>query len=158
MEKIVVSACLLGEPCRYDGKSCPNPMVIDFCSDKQVYPVCPEVLGGLLIPRISCEIRGNRVISKTGENHTKEYQRGARKVLELMQREKITMAVLKSKSPSCGVGKVYDGTFTGTLTEGDGICAQMLKQHGLSVMNEEQLGFELESRKFFLENVRKKAL
>lgn len=142
MDKIIVSACLLGEPCRYDGKSYPSQEVIDYIKDKQVYPVCPEVLGGLSTPRSSCEIICGEVISKQGTNCTLQYMKGANEVLTLAKINNIDIAILKSKSPSCGYGEIYDGSFSSKLVKGNGICAEMLVNNGIKVINSDEIAFK----------------
>lgn len=142
MEKVIVSACLLGEPCRYDGKSCPNQMVIDYVKDKEVYAVCPEQLGGLQTPRASCEIIDGKVMNTQGIDCTKQYIDGAMKVLELAKKENISLAILKSKSPSCGYGEVYDGSFCRKLIKGNGICAEMLVNNAVNVINSDKITFK----------------
>lgn len=134
--KIVVSACLAGFSCRYDGKANTVPFIQELYQQKLVLPVCPECLGGLPVPRIPCEIRQHRVISKTGTDCTYEYRKGAFLALQYARFYGAKMAVLKAKSPSCGVGQIYDGTFTKTLVAGDGIFAQMLKANHFFVCTE----------------------
>lgn len=136
--KILVSACLLGFPCRYDGKRCPSESVIKLAAHHILIPVCPEQSGGLPTPRIPSEIRADRVISREGTDVTEQFRRGALAALETAKLNDIDTAVLKSKSPSCGSGMVYDGSFRGILKEGDGICASLLKQHGITVYDESQ--------------------
>ncbi|NBK96773.1 MAG: DUF523 domain-containing protein [Erysipelotrichia bacterium] len=147
LEKVLVSACLLGEKCRYDKKSCPQKTVIEYVKDKQVFPVCPEAMGGLAIPRTSCEIVNEQVLNAQGIDYTKEYVLGAKKVLKIAQKEHIQTAILKSKSPSCGVGEIYDGTFSGKLKEGNGICAQILMKHGINVINSDEIAFKTKKDK-----------
>ncbi len=133
---IIVSACLVGRKCRYDGSDNKNENVIQRLKDIKYYEVCPEELGGLSTPRTPCEIRDERVLSKFGEDFTQEFETGAKTVLALALMHHVKLAVLKSKSPSCGCGLIYDGTFTKTLTKGDGVCAKLLKEHGINVINE----------------------
>lgn len=142
MGKIIVSACLLGEPCRYDGKSCLSQEVIEYVKNQQVFMVCPEVLGGLPIPRDSCEIVCERVISKVGDDHTQAYVKGAEAVLALAKKEKIDCAILKSKSPSCGYGEIYDGSFSANLVKENGICAKILVNNGVKVINSDEIAFK----------------
>ncbi len=134
--KLLVSACLLGAPCRYDGRSKRNEAVCALAEAFELIPVCPEVLGGLPTPRTPSERRGTRVVRKDGRDVTVEYRRGAEAALETARREGAAAAVLKERSPSCGSGEVYDGTFTGTLTAGDGVTAEVLKAHGFAVFGE----------------------
>ena len=135
-ENILVSACLLGEKCRFDGKSKPCDKVIKLNEKYNLIPVCPEVLGGLETPRTPCEIRNGKVISANGIDRTIEYTTGAQIALEIAKENNCKVAILKSKSPSCGKGKIFDGTFSGTLTDGNGITAQLLTENGIDVYNE----------------------
>jgi len=137
--KILVSACLLGAACRYDGKSKRYGAVEELCRRHEVVPVCPEQLGGLPTPRVPAERQGDRVVTKTGGDVTAEYRRGAEEALHLAQLLGCTVAVLKERSPSCGSGQIYDGSFTGTLTDGFGVAAQLLRSHGIRVLGESEL-------------------
>ena len=139
MEKIIVSACLLGIPCRYDGKSKPNDEVVALSRKYELIPVCAEALGGLPTPRIPAEIVNDKVLRKDGADVTLEYNKGAQKVLEIARSSSCKTAILKSKSPSCGRGEIYDGTFTKTLTQGNGICSELLIKNGITVINEKEL-------------------
>ena len=139
MEKILVSACLLGEPCRYDGRSKPISQVIALKDKYELIPVCAEVLGGLPTPRIGAEIVGERVVRSDGVDVTFEYHTGARCVLEIAKGQGITKAILKSKSPSCGKGEVYDGTYTRTLTEGNGVLTDLLLKNNIDVFSETEI-------------------
>ena len=140
--KVAVSACLLGVPCRYDGKSKPSPQVQAYLEDHgcEVIKICPEVMGGLAIPHPAHEIQrtseGRRVVDRAGNDHTEAFETGARKACECAKAAGCTHALLKAKSPSCGVGQVYDGTFSKTLVPGDGVAAAMLKEQGLVVATE----------------------
>ena len=137
--KILVSACLLGVACRYDGRSKAYPLMDELCRRHQVVPVCPEIFGGLPTPRTPAERQGTQVVTKNGGDVTDNYRRGAEEVLRLAQRLGCTAAVLKERSPSCGSGEVYDGTFTGTLRPGDGVTAEVLRSHGIRVLGESEL-------------------
>ncbi len=136
MENILVSACLLGVSCRYDGKSKPNENVIALKDRYNIIPVCPEIMGGLPTPRKASEIQGCQVVMGDGTNVTKEYRKGAEEVLRLCRLFGCKRAVLKEKSPSCGCGKVYDGTFSGKLIDGNGITAKLLMENGIEVFGE----------------------
>lgn len=136
MENILVSACLLGVSCRYDGKSKPNENVIALKDRYNIIPVCPEIMGGLPTPRKASEIQGFQVVMGDGTNVTKEYRKGAEEVLKLCRLFGCKRAVLKEKSPSCGCGKVYDGTFSGKLIDGNGITAKLLMENGIEVFGE----------------------
>ena len=137
--KILISACLLGIPCRYDGKAKPQPWAEVLAARHDLVPVCPEQLGGLPTPRTPSERRGDRVVMNTGADVTEQYRRGAACALRLYQLLGCKAAVLKERSPSCGCGAVYDGTFTGTLTAGDGVTAALLQAHGIRVLGESQV-------------------
>lgn len=136
MENILVSACLLGVSCRYDGKSKPNENVIALKDRYNIIPVCPEIMGGLPTPRKASEIQGFQVVMGDGTNVTKEYRKGAEEVLKLCRLFGCKRAVLKEKSPSCGCGKVYNGTFSGKLIDGNGITAKLLMENGIEVFGE----------------------
>ena len=136
--KYIVSACLLGDNCKYNGKNNYCKEIDEFLKDKEYIKVCPECLGGLSIPRVPAEINGNRVINKEGIDVTKEYLLGAKKTLDICQKNGCTCAILKSRSPSCGCGKVYDGTFTDHLIDGDGITSKLLKEHSIKVINSDE--------------------
>ena len=139
MKKILVSACLLGTPCRYDGKSKPINSVINLKNKYELVPVCAEVLGGLPTPRIGAEIVGDRVLRADGVDVTENYQQGANRVLEIARENNCKIAILKSKSPSCGKNGVYDGTFTRTLINKNGILADLLISNGIRVLDETEI-------------------
>lgn len=139
LNKLLISACLLGEPCRYDGKSKPVTAVERLKDKYEFLPVCPECMGGLTTPREPCEIVGGRVCTADGTDRTAEYTAGAEAVLALAKANGCTMAVLKARSPSCGLGEIYDGSFTKTLVAGNGITAELLIKNGITVFNEDQL-------------------
>lgn len=140
--RIVVSACLAGFSCRYDGKANTVPYIEELYRRNLALPVCPECLGGLPIPRVPCEIIGDKVISKEGLDCTNAYRLGAFSALQYVRFFGAKMAILKAKSPSCGAGQVYDGTFTRRLIAGDGIFAQMLKANHFLVCTEKDLPAE----------------
>ncbi len=137
--KILVSACLLGTPCRYDAKSKPDACVIALSKKHELIPVCAEVLGGLPTPRIPSEIMGDKVINREGVDVTDEYHKGAQRVLDIAIENGCKIAILKSKSPSCGRDEIYDGSFTRTLTQGNGICAGLLMKNGITILNEKEI-------------------
>ena len=139
MENILVSACLLGVACRYDGKRKPNEAVIALKEKYNLIPVCPEIMGGLPTPRLPSEIRGETVIMENGEDVTDKYSKGAEETLRLARLFGCGKAVLKEKSPSCGSGRIYDGTFSKTLTEGNGVTAGMLLANGIMVAGETEI-------------------
>ena len=139
MKTILVSRCLLGERCRYDGASRPCPGIEKLRERFTVVPICPECDGGLPIPRPAGERRGDRVETEDGRDLTPFYRRGAEIALAKAKETGATLACLKSKSPSCGVGEIYDGTFSGRLTGGDGVTAELLKANGIAVFPETEL-------------------
>ena len=137
--RILVSACLLGVSCRYDGKSKPHPAVLALQGQHQLIPVCGEIFGGLPTPRSPAERVGDRVQTEDGRDVTQEYHRGAEEVLALARRLDCKVALLKERSPSCGTGEIYDGSFTHTLTAGDGVTAELLRANGIAVFGESRL-------------------
>lgn len=142
---ILVSHCFLGEPCRYNGTGCLDRQIIELHrAGHNLIPVCPEVLGGLDIPRSPAERQPDgRVLTQSGQDVTAAYQAGAERVLEIAKKNNCQVAVLKARSPSCGCGEIYDGTFTHTLNSGWGVTAQLLKEEGLEIMDEEHLQYWL---------------
>ena len=138
-EPILVSACLLGLSCRYDGKQKPCSAVLNFQENVTFIPFCPECMGGLPTPRPPAEIQGTQVINAEGADVTAQYRKGAEQALLLCKTLGIRKAILKSRSPSCGKGEIYDGSFSKTLTEGNGITAELLLKNGINVLNEEEL-------------------
>lgn len=137
--RLLISACLLGCPCRYDGASKPHPGCDALWARHTVVPVCPEKLGGLPTPRPPAERRDGRVVTAAGADVTTAYRRGAEEALRLCRVFGCEAALLKERSPSCGCGAVYDGSFTATLTVGDGVTAALLKAEGISVYGESHL-------------------
>ena len=137
--KILVSACLMGVGCRYDGKSNELPQLEELLEGHTCIPACAEVFGGLPTPRHPAENVGDRVVNKEGQDVTTQFARGAKEVARLAQVTGCTAALLKERSPSCGCGQVYDGTFTKTLVAGDGLTAKALKELGLTVYGESEI-------------------
>lgn len=137
--RYVVSACLAGEPCRYDGSAQACPAVSRLVEQGRAVSVCPEVLGGLETPRSPCERVGDRVMNRDGQDVTEPFERGAAMATALARENGCTAAILKSRSPSCGFGRIYDGTFSHQFCEGDGVWAQNLRQQGFSLYSEESL-------------------
>ena len=137
--KILVSACLLGENCKYSGGNNLAEGLEQNLTAKGIgiVPVCPECAGGLPTPRVPAERLGDRVVNKVGEDVTPQFMAGARAALEAAQTHGCQYAILKKNSPSCGCGTIYDGTFTGTLTTGDGVAAELLKREGIAIFNED---------------------
>lgn len=134
--RLLISACLLGCRCRYDADAKPQPWIAALAERHTLVPVCPEQLGGLATPRPPAERQGDRVVTRTGADVTAQYRRGAEEALRLCRVLDCQAALLKERSPSCGCGAVYDGTFTGTLTGGDGVTAALLKAAGVPVYGE----------------------
>ena len=139
MSKIIVSACLLGENCKYNGGNNYDPRVAALCEGREVIPVCPEVLAGLGIPRIPIEIRGGKVIRRDGTEVDAAIRSAVGEILEQIKDEDIQCAILKARSPTCGARQVYDGTFSGKLVDGAGVLAQALKDAGYIVLDNEEL-------------------
>ncbi len=133
---ILVSACLLGVSCRYSGGGELRPEIKELMKEHHLIPVCPEQLGGLATPRCPAERQGSRVMTKEGTDVTEAYRRGAEETLKLARLFNCRAAILKERSPSCGCGKIYDGSFRGVLTDGDGVTAQLLKENGVLVAGE----------------------
>ncbi|HZK10676.1 MAG TPA: DUF523 domain-containing protein [Clostridia bacterium] len=140
--KILISACLLGQACRYDGKAVEKIKLDGF----DLYPLCPEVLGGFSTPRAPSERRGERVINSQGEDVTRGFVQGAQRALDLMEKEKIQIALLKENSPSCGVHFIYDGNFSGKKVKGKGIFTELLLEKGYRVLSEEEIEIVKEER------------
>ena len=136
MEKILVSACLLGKKTRYDGKDNYIPSMEELAKHFEIIPICPEVEGGLPTPRLPSEILDGKVINVEGEDNTAYFLLGAKEALQKAKEYGIRYAILKAKSPSCGASEIYDGTFTHTLKKGDGITAALLKEAGVTLYNE----------------------
>ncbi|HIW48951.1 MAG TPA: DUF523 domain-containing protein [Firmicutes bacterium] len=136
---LLVSACLLGLPCRYDGQSKPVPFIMALSQHHTLIPVCPEQLGGRPTPRPPVEIHQGRVIEQNGADHTEAFLLGARLTVQIARLTKAQGAILKSKSPSCGLNARYDGTFTRHLIPESGLAAQALQQAGILVYSEDQL-------------------
>ena len=137
--KIMVSACLLGQNCKYNGGNNYCDKVASFFEGHEVIPVCPEVEGGLPVPRIPCEIVDGIVTNKQGESKDKEFRAGAEKCLQKAIAEKVDLVILQSRSPSCGVKQIYDVSFSGRLIEGQGVFAELLNKHGIKTMDSSEL-------------------
>ncbi len=145
----LVSACLLGLKCTWDGKSKRNEKIIKLLKKEVLIPVCPEQLGGLPTPRIPQEIQGCsgedvlaricKVKNKSGQDITKQFIKGAKETLKIAKQLNIKEFIGKSKSPSCGSGLIYDGTFSGKLARGDGVTTALLKRNGIKVITEKDL-------------------
>lgn len=136
---ILISACLLGTACRYDGRSVPNDKALLLMKKHTLIPVCAEILGGLPTPRLPSERQGDRVMRSDGVDVTEQYLRGAKEVLRLARLYECSVAVLKERSPSCGSGRIYDGSFSGKLCSGFGTTAELLNSAGIKILGESQL-------------------
>ena len=139
MEKILISACLIGDKTRYDGKSNYHPLVKQLLEKYELVPFCPEVEGGLKTPRQPSEIVKGQVINSYGKDVTKYFKEGASKALMLCQYLQIKTAILKESSPSCGLNEIHDGTFSGRKIKGSGITAQLLIKNGIRVISENDI-------------------
>lgn len=140
---LLISACLLGIPCRYDGKRVTKVDISALREKYNLIPICPEIYGGLPTPRIPSERVGGRVLMKDGRDVTENYKRGAEASLDIAKANGVSLALLKARSPSCGKGLIYDGSFSGTLTEGDGVAAELLMKEEITVFTEEEIALLL---------------
>ena len=137
--KIMVSACLLGKRCKYNGGSNENPELIRMLSGHTVIPVCPEVLGGLPVPRIPAEIVNGVVMNREGVSVDAEFRNGAERALEIAEEEQPDLIILQPRSPSCGVKEIYDGSFSGKRIPGRGVFAEMAVRRGFRVEDAEDI-------------------
>ena len=137
--KVLVSACLLGRNCKYNGGNNYREKIVEFLRGKEVIEVCPEVLAGLGVPRTPIEIRDGEVVSRDGNSVDTAIRAAVAQVLQGIRDEQIECCILKSRSPTCGVHQIYDGTFSGTLIDGAGVLAQALKEAGYRVLDDEDL-------------------
>ncbi len=132
-EKILVSACLLGVNCKYNGDNNYSSEIDEFLKDYEIIPICPEIMGGLPTPRVPSERLGDRVVTKDGIDVTKQYEKGANECLFLAKKYNIKKALLKKRSPSCGYGEIYDGSFSKNIIPGNGITADLLEKNGIEI-------------------------
>ena len=137
--KILVSACLLGVKCRYDGRDNFFEKLSALKEKHTLIPICPEIMGGLPTPRAPSEVRDGKVFSNTGADVTENFRRGAAEALRLAEFFGCECAVLKERSPSCGLGSIYDGTFSKTLVPGSGVTAALLTENGITVYGESEI-------------------
>ena len=137
--KVVVSACLLGENCKYSGGNNLDPRVTEFLREHEAIPVCPEVLGGLPVPRVPAEIVDGVVMERDGARVDEAFRRGAAIALERAKQEGAGRAILQPRSPSCGAKQVYDGTFSGRKIAGMGVFARLLAENGFRILEPEDL-------------------
>ena len=147
-EPLLVSACLLGTDCKYNGgnNALPPEQLAALEAKYRLVPVCPERDGGLPTPRVPSERRGERVLNREGEDVTEAYRKGAAIALQTAEKAGCRLALLKERSPSCGSGRIYDGSFSGTLIPGDGVTAELLKEKGLAVYGETEFVYETNTK------------
>lgn len=142
---IVCSACLAGMACKYNGATNNTDLrVIRLVEQGKAVPVCPEMLGGLSVPRIPCEILKEKVVNRNGEDKTEAFELGAKRALAIAQAIHASQAILMPRSPSCGMNQIYDGTFSKTLINGDGLFVRLLKKNGIEVLSPEKYFMEEE--------------
>ena len=139
MEKILISACLIGDKCKYDGHTNYTPAYQQLLEKYELVPFCPEVEGGLSTPRKPSERKGDRVINNAGKDVTKQFVEGAQKALNICKYLDIKIAILKENSPSCGSHQIYDGNFNNKLVKGEGVTAELLRKNGITVYTESQI-------------------
>ena len=141
MEKILISACLIGDKTKYDGGDnlSKNPFLDQLLEKYELVPYCPEVGGGLSTPRLPSERKKDRVINIEGKDVTKEYHKGADRALDLCLYLGIKVAILKERSPSCGVHEIHDGSFSERLIKGEGVTTELLKRKGIRVISEDEI-------------------
>ena len=141
MKKILVSACLYGDKCRYDegDVSFDDPTFLKWKAEGRLVKICPEVYGGLKTPRPDSQIRGERVLARTGQDVTEEYKKGAKEAVRLAEENQVVCCIMKQRSPSCGSKIIYDGTFTGSKIKGEGIAVRKLRKEGFKVFGEEDI-------------------
>ena len=139
MENLIISACLIGCHTRYNGQTSVIPELEELKKRYNLIPVCPEQLGGLATPRDPAERKGDSVITVNGSEVTEQFRKGAEETLFLAKSYGCMTALLKERSPSCGFGKIYDGTFSGTQTDGSGITAELLSRNGIRILGESRV-------------------
>lgn len=140
--KILVSACLLGENCKYNGGNNLSERLMKLASRHELIPVCPECLGGLGIPRSPAEIAGGKVINRDGISVDSQFRKGAQAAFKIALERHAELAILQSRSPSCGVKRIYDGSFSGNTIIGSGIFAKLLIENGIKVLDIEDLDYK----------------
>lgn len=145
--KVLISSCLIGENCKYNGGNNKNKKAIEFLKDKEIISVCPEVLAGMGVPRPSVEIVNGKIKDKNGTDLDNIYKKGVQKVLDQIKDQDIDLAILQSRSPTCGVKQVYDGSFTKTLIDGQGILAKALIDKGYKVIDIQDLSSYIQNMK-----------
>ena len=137
--KVLVSACLLGENCKYNGGNNYNAAVAEYVKDKEILPICPEMMAGMGCPRIPIEIVGGVLMDRNGNNVDAVMRSAVALAMERIRKEEIQCAILQSRSPTCGVNQIYDGSFSGKLIPGSGVLAQALKEEGCRVIDAEDI-------------------
>ena len=137
--KIMVSACLLGENCKYNGGNNRNERVLRYVAGHEIIPVCPEMLGGLPCPRKPVEWVGDRVLTRDGDDCTENFRLGVQRAMDIIASKHVDLAILQSRSPTCGVKQIYDGTFSGVRVDGMGALARALKERGIPLMDAEDV-------------------
>lgn len=137
---VLVSACLLGKNCKYNGGNNYNEQVIKYLKDYEIIPICPEVMAGFSTPRAPLEIYNDRLINNRGEDYTKDMQRACADIVKIINEKKTILAVLKARSPSCGKGEIYDGTFSHTIVCRNGLACEVVLKEGIKVLTEEEIG------------------
>ena len=137
--KILVSACLAGDNCKYNGGNNLNQKMMDFLKSHEMIKVCPEVLGGLPTPRAPAEIQKGHVVNREGRNVTKEFEAGAQRAFDIVEKENPDLIILQSRSPSCGIKQIYDGTFSGKKIHGHGLFAELCIKAGYKVLDIEDI-------------------
>ena len=137
-ENIIISACLLGIPCRYDGRSVEHSAIRALSEKYNLIPICPEIYGGLPTPRTPSERLGDMVVMKNGRDVTENYKRGAEASLRIARVNGCKRAILKERSPSCGKDSIYDGSFSGNLVDGRGVTAELFTENGIQVYGESE--------------------
>ena len=136
---ILVSACLLGENCKYNGGNNRNERVLRYVAGHEIIPVCPEMLGGLPCPRKPVEWVGDRVLTRDGDDCTENFRLGVQRAMDVIASKHVDLAILQSRSPTCGVKQIYDGTFSGVRVDGMGALARALKERGIPLMDAEEV-------------------
>ncbi len=136
---ILVSACLLGENCKYNGGNNLSERVLRYVAGHEVIPVCPEMLGGLPCPRKPVEWVGERVLTRDGDDCTEAFRLGVQRAMDIIEGKTVDLAILQSRSPTCGVKQIYDGTFSGTRIDGMGVLARALHERGIPLMDAEDV-------------------
>lgn len=144
--KYAISSCLMGIQCKYNGGHNAQFALMEFMHDKEYILICPEVEGGLSTPRACCEIIGDRVINTKNTDVTEAFKKGAEACIQKIIKFDIDLVITQPRSPSCGKGKVYDGTFSQTLIVGDGIFVQMCRGHGCKVLNVDEFLFDMKTK------------